>query len=277
MVTAPSSRSGAGKYAIYTYNAKFTPYDVAGNWAQYRQKAINDELLYLFGYGDGGGGPTAEMQETAARLADLPGFPTWSRVAPKSSFAARRARVERPRSAAWVGELYLEYHRGTYTSQGWIKRANRQAENCSARPSSGRPRRRCSDPATADKRAELNEGWELLLFNQFHDILPGSSYRQVYADARADFHAINGGQVRARCCARQLSEAVGTDGPSSPSSTRRRSSGATRSRCCFPTTRSSCRGASAWSGGRGWHQGPRRAAAPALGYALVRGRRPTER
>ena len=129
MVTAPlnpNERFGTTQQPFYTYNAKFTPFDVAGNWAAYRQKNINEDLLYLFGYGDGGGGPTSEMQETAERLRDLPGFTHVEQSSSEAFFARLQERVwDDPDLPRWAGELYLEYHRGTYTSQGWIKRANR--------------------------------------------------------------------------------------------------------------------------------------------------------
>src|SRR5205807_1172131 len=96
MPTAPLDPAfggaAAGMAAFYTYNAKFTPYDVAGTWTAYRQKDINDELLYLFGFGDGGGGPTDTMQETAERLAALPGF---SRVEQSSAEEFFRRLYER--------------------------------------------------------------------------------------------------------------------------------------------------------------------------------------
>jgi alpha-mannosidase len=194
MVTAPIDLatdpwSGA-KESMYTYNAKFTPFDVAGSWKVYRQKIINDELLYLFGFGDGGGGPTDTMQETAKRLADLPDFPRVEQSSAEAFFRRLEERVwNDPDLPTWVGELYLEYHRGTYTSQGWIKRANRRAELLyreaelwSALADLEAP------PAERGKRqAELNRGWESILFNQFHDILPGSSISQVYTDARVDY------------------------------------------------------------------------------------------
>jgi alpha-mannosidase len=197
MVTAPIDLttdpwSGARPY-MYTYNAKFTPFDVAGSWKGYRQKTINAELLYLFGYGDGGGGPTATMQETAQRLAGLPGFPRVEQTSAEAFFQRLEERVwNDPDLPTWVGELYLEYHRGTYTSQGWIKRANRRAELLyreaelwSALADLAAP------PSERGKRqAELNQGWESILFNQFHDILPGSSITQVYADARRDYERI---------------------------------------------------------------------------------------
>lgn len=197
MVTAPIDLTtdpwDGAKPAMYTYNAKFTPFDVAGSWKMYRQKAINDELLYLFGHGDGGGGPTSVMQETALRVADLPGFPRVQQTSAEAFFQRLEERVwNDPDLPTWVGELYLEYHRGTYTSQAWIKRSNRRAELLyreaelwSALADLQRPAaRRGNEPA------ELNHGWEMLLFNQFHDILPGSSITQVYADARRDFQKI---------------------------------------------------------------------------------------
>ncbi|MGZ6308732.1 MAG: alpha-mannosidase, partial [Ktedonobacterales bacterium] len=206
MVTAPlnpSEQSGSTMpQAFYTYNAKFTPYDVAGNWSTYRQKDINDELLYLFGYGDGGGGPTAQMQETAARLEHLPGFPRVEQSSAEQFFRRLERRVwNDPNLPTWAGELYLEYHRGTYTSQAWIKRANRlnellyrEAELWSALAATT-----AAPQATiASWQADLAQGWQTLLFNQFHDILPGSSINQVYVDARADHRevAARGERVR---------------------------------------------------------------------------------
>ncbi|HEY7347153.1 MAG TPA: alpha-mannosidase [Ktedonobacterales bacterium] len=197
MVTAPIDLAldpwPGARPSMYTYNAKFTPFDVAGSWKAYRHKAINHELLYLFGHGDGGGGPTAAMQETASRTANLPGFPQVEQSSAEAFFRRLEERVwGDPNLPTWVGELYLELHRGTYTSQGWIKRANRRAELLYREAELwlamadllGRP----SQPKT--RQSELNQGWESLLFNQFHDILPGSSISQVYTDARADYEKI---------------------------------------------------------------------------------------
>ncbi len=203
MVTAPIDLAtdpwaGAKPY-MATYNARFTPFDVAGSWKEYRQKTLNEELLYLFGYGDGGGGPTATMQETAARLANLPGFPRVRQSSAEEFFRQLEQRVwNDPDLPTWVGDLYLEYHRGTYTSQGWIKRANRhaellyrEAELWAAFAATLEQREQQTLPSRQRTwQAELNQGWESLLFNQFHDILPGSSIAQVYADARADYQEI---------------------------------------------------------------------------------------
>jgi alpha-mannosidase len=168
-----------------TYNGKVSPHAVKGVWDQYRQKDINDELIVLYGWGDGGGGPTREMLEAGRVLADVPGLPRVTPGLAEPFFDRLEARTAGQPLPVWDGELYLEYHRGTYTSQAAIKRANRQAEilyhnaewlGAAARLLAGE-----AFPAEA-----LREGWELILLNQFHDILPGSSIHPVYEDAAAD-------------------------------------------------------------------------------------------
>lgn len=221
MVTAPIDPAvdtwAGAKPSMYTYSAKMTPYDVAGAWAAYRQKDINNELLYLFGYGDGGGGPTAAMQETASRLAHLPGFPRVEQGSAEAFFRRLEQRVwNDPDLPTWVGELYLELHRGTYTSQGWIKRANRQAELLYREAELWSAAASLVDtPAAAlARQTELNQGWEQLLFHQFHDILPGSSIPQVYADARAAYAELlaRGERVRQEALG-SLAEATAAQDP----------------------------------------------------------------
>ncbi|HEV2581350.1 MAG TPA: glycoside hydrolase family 38 C-terminal domain-containing protein, partial [Ktedonobacteraceae bacterium] len=140
----------------------------------------------------GGGGPTEEQMERMQIMADLPDFPQVRAGRAGDYFTDLYQRVwENPRLPTWVGELYLEYHRGTYTSQAHIKQANRRAElfyrevellNAWA-----------SLYGMPSRQAELNQGWRLILLNQFHDVLPGSSIREVYDDAEriyAEAHAI---------------------------------------------------------------------------------------
>jgi alpha-mannosidase len=167
---------------FYSYNGPLRPSDMTGTWMNYRQQDINDHLLYLFGWGDGGGGPTEEQMERMHIMADLPDFPQVRAGRAEDYFTELYQRVwENPRLPTWVGELYLEYHRGTYTSQARIKQANRRAElfyrevellNAWA-GLYGMPSR----------QEQLNQGWQLILLNQFHDVLPGSSIREVYDDA----------------------------------------------------------------------------------------------
>ena len=178
-ITAPSQDA---KTTFYSYNGPLQPSDMTGTWMNYRQQDINDHLLYLHGWGDGGGGPTEEQMERMQIMADLPDFPQVRAGRAEDYFTELYQRVwENPRLPTWVGELYLEYHRGTYTSQARVKQANRRAElfyrdvellNAWA-----------SLYGMPSRQAELNEGWRLVLLNQFHDVLPGSSIREVYDDA----------------------------------------------------------------------------------------------
>ncbi len=167
---------------FYSYNGPLRPGDMTGIWMNYHQKDINDHLLYLCGWGDGGGGPTEEQMERMQIMADLPDFPQVRAGRAEDYFTELYQHVwEHPRLPTWVGELYLEYHRGTYTSQARVKQANRRAElfyrevellNAWA-----------SLYGMSSRQEQLNQGWRLLLLNQFHDVLPGSSIHEVYDDA----------------------------------------------------------------------------------------------
>jgi alpha-mannosidase len=172
-----------------TYNGQLSPREVLGTWKLYNQKETNQELLTLFGWGDGGGGPTREMLESGRVLRDLPGFPLVHQERAEAFFARLAHRLPQDRLPVWDGELYLELHRGTYTSQAANKRANRQAEilfhNAEWLSALAALLGGVDYPAGA-----LHEGWEKLLLNQFHDILPGSSIRQVYEDSREDYARI---------------------------------------------------------------------------------------
>ena len=178
-ITAPELDT---KTTFYSYNGPLRPSDMTGTWMNYRQQDINDHLLYLCGWGDGGGGPTEEQMERMHIMADLPDFPQVRAGRAGDYFTELYQRVwENPRLPTWVGELYLEYHRGTYTSQAHVKQANRRAElfyrevellNAWA-----------SLYGMSSCQEQLNQGWLLILLNQFHDVLPGSSIREVYDDA----------------------------------------------------------------------------------------------
>lgn len=179
-----------------TYNGDLSPRLVIGTQRNYQQKEIHNELLTAFGWGDGGGGPTREMLENSQRLADHPGAPH-VRLGTAGEFFQNLEAQAGERLPVWNGELYLEYHRGTYTSQARSKRANRKsefllhdAEFLAA----------WAALATDYKypHAELTRVWELLCLNQFHDILPGCSIGQVYADSARDYEIIHtiGEQVR---------------------------------------------------------------------------------
>jgi len=177
---------GEGRYN--TYNGDLSPRLVIGTWRNYQQKEAHTELLTAFGWGDGGGGPTREMLENGQRLASHPGAPR-VRLGSACEFFQNLEAQAGDRLPVWNGEIYLEYHRGTYTSQARIKHANRKsefllhdAEFLAA----------WAALATGHKypHTELTRAWELLCLNQFHDILPGSSIGQVYEDSIRDYEAI---------------------------------------------------------------------------------------
>jgi alpha-mannosidase len=153
--------------------------------------------LQPFGFGDGGGGPTDWQIARAEMAADCSGLPRFEQhrvdVFCGRLHAGREALAAAGRPlAAWDGELYLELHRGTYTSQAWLKRQNRLAESALRDIEA----LACSMPAVKAKdlaafRVRIDRAWKTVLLNQFHDILPGSSIEAVYKDARADHAAVS--------------------------------------------------------------------------------------
>lgn len=171
-----------------TYNAFINPAQIMGAWQRYQQKNLNDEVLVCFGYGDGGGGPTKEMLENARRLEKgIPGCPKVRIDKSLNFFKRLEAKVSgNKKLPKWVGELYLEYHRGTYTTMARNKKFNRKSEllyqdieflsTLSEKVAGG------SYP-----KKEINKGWETILLNQFHDIIPGSSIKEVYEDSKAQY------------------------------------------------------------------------------------------
>jgi alpha-mannosidase len=171
----------------YNYNGLANPYDVKTAWEHYRQKNVNTELLMPFGWGDGGGGPTREMIEAIRAQADIPGIPRVQIGKVEPYFERLAERLQDKNIPVWDGELYLEGCHGVYTSQSRNKRLNRKAETlyhdtewlCAL-----------ADTLTGDMafpQSELNAGWEIILHNQFHDVLPGTSIPQVFEDSQADY------------------------------------------------------------------------------------------
>ncbi len=166
-----------------TYNAVVSIAELRAGAARFKDHDRTAGSLLVFGHGDGGGGPTAEMLEMARRAGDLQGVPR-VQLAPTSEFFDRLEEdLGHPRPIQ--GELYFEYHRGTFTSQARTKRGNRAAERllheAEAAAAIAHRLGRAQYPAE-----ELRELWQTVLLNQFHDILPGSSIREVYEDAERD-------------------------------------------------------------------------------------------
>lgn len=181
----------------YTYNGHMDPEEVTGIWKNYKNKDKNEELLIAFGWGDGGGGPTREMLEQSRVMKNIPGIPKVEIIRAEDYFEKIYEHTDHDRLDRWDGELYFEMHRGTYTSQAANKRYNRKTEillhNIEFLSALGTVHNeKCGYP-----KQQLDEIWERVLLNQFHDILPGSSIRQVYEDTTADYEAIaqKGGQL----------------------------------------------------------------------------------
>ena len=182
---------------FYTYNGRMTPEDVVGVWENYKDKDKNDRLLIAYGWGDGGGGPTREMIEQTRVMKNIPGIPKAATSGAEEYFENLYTHVNHDELSVWEGELYFEMHRGTYTSQAANKRSNRKTEillhNLEAVSFlADRLNGESSYPTEA-----LDRMWERTLLNQFHDILPGSSIRQVYEDTAVDYAAIakEGGEL----------------------------------------------------------------------------------
>ena len=160
-----------------TYNGMATMAELRYHAANYKDADRSADAYYLFGYGDGGGGANAGMIEALARASDLQGVPRSTVRTPDDFF--ERLETSAADLAVIEGELYFEYHRGTYTSQARVKHLNRLIEGrlqdvdflAAASRLAGRP---------APSRETVESLWRTLLVNQFHDILPGSSIREVY-------------------------------------------------------------------------------------------------
>lgn len=174
-----------------TYNGLLHPDAIMGGWERYQNKEMNNDILISYGYGDGGGGPTREMLETGRRMEKgVKGIPTVRQCGVLQYFTELEKRVAgSPRMPKWTGEFYFEYHRGTYTSMARNKRANRKSElllrDAELLSTLAALRRGEEYPA-----AELEALWKMVLLNQFHDILPGSSIKEVYEVTKREYEEI---------------------------------------------------------------------------------------
>jgi alpha-mannosidase len=161
------------------YNGNVVPEEIKYARDANTQKGIVDDVIFTYGWGDGGGGPTYEMLENARRLGHYPGLPACSLKTAAEFFSGI---VQKKDSLpSWHGELYLETHRGTYTTQGAAKKTNRKAELLYQQAE-----KLCVMAETrgmAPDWPSLKNGWKKILLLQFHDILPGSSIREVYEDS----------------------------------------------------------------------------------------------
>jgi alpha-mannosidase len=172
---------------VDNYLSELTAVDLDHAASNFRDHVGATTSVVPFGHGDGGGGPTAVMLERARRQADLEGSPAVAHATSEEFF--RSAEEEYGDAPTWVGELYLETHRGTYTSQAAMKQGNRRAEHLlrEAELWSATAALRLGVPYPYD---ELDRIWKVVLLHQFHDILPGSSIAWVHREAAAAYAAV---------------------------------------------------------------------------------------
>lgn len=169
---------------IYEGNCNAT--EVLGSVLRHQQRQIQPNVIMPFGFGDGGGGANEHMLENARRLAKgIPGMPTM-KMSHVSDFIEAFYQTSLEKLPKWQGELYLEYHRGTYTTNTGIKLWHRTLENqliSAERLQSVLAVKGYNQPF------DLQEEWKILLLNEFHDILPGTSIGRVYEEAFAQLKA----------------------------------------------------------------------------------------
>lgn len=169
------------------YDSIVSPEEVFKAERNFKEKGRATSSLLPYGYGDGGGGPVREMVERVRRFKAMEGAPVLRFESPNEFFA--RAREEYPDPPVWTGEMYLEFHRGVYTSQADLKRGNREVEAllwcvewlgaAGAFDSTG------GYPAK-----QVEQLWQRMLLLQFHDILPGSSIAWVNREAREEYEQL---------------------------------------------------------------------------------------
>lgn len=169
---------------VDTYNAVCTVKEILFNVRNFKDHEKSRESYYLFGIGDGGGGPTRDMIERLRRMEDLDGLPKVTTRTPNEFF--QRLEADAKDLLTWVGELYLEYHRGTFTTQAKNKLLNRRSELALR---DIEMLYSMTDIANYPKQ-DIDHCWEIVLLNQFHDIIPGSSITPVYEDSMEQYAEI---------------------------------------------------------------------------------------
>lgn len=170
-----------------TYNGLMEPGTVIGNWQRFKNKDLTRDTLISYGYGDGGGGVNRDMLEMRRAMDAIPGCPNLKTDKAGEFFRKIHDNIENTDRYVhtWDGELYLEYHRGTYTTQGYNKKTNRKLENRLIQLEWLSSLAYILGGTYAQDK--LHDSWECVLLHQFHDIIPGSSIREVYEDSHINY------------------------------------------------------------------------------------------
>ncbi|MDX3341837.1 glycoside hydrolase family 38 C-terminal domain-containing protein [Streptomyces sp. ME02-6979.5a] len=174
---------------VDTYNAQLHARELAHAEKNFADKGRATRSLVPFGWGDGGGGPTREMLERARRLRDLEGSPRVTVEKPSAFFAAAEEEYGE-RAPVWSGELYLELHRATYTTQAKTKQGNRRSEHLLREAELWATAAALRSPSYRYPYERLDRVWKTVLLHQFHDILPGSSIAWVHREARDTYEEV---------------------------------------------------------------------------------------
>ena len=163
------------------------PSQIQENWEAYQDKETGGQTLSMYGYGDGGSGVTEEMLEMVRRFPKVSVMPK-TEIMSGAEFLHRNLKGN-TKLATWDGELYLEMHRGTFTTKSNIKKMNRMLEFSLRETEILRTLAMLGGMEyPAD---DIREAYKKVLLNQFHDILPGSHINPVYEDAMADYHEVD--------------------------------------------------------------------------------------
>ncbi|MEM3960214.1 MAG: glycoside hydrolase family 38 C-terminal domain-containing protein, partial [Ignisphaera sp.] len=171
---------------ITSYNETMTPTSIYRYWERYKQKDTIPFTVYSYGYGDGGGGPTREMMEYIELVNKLPYIPFVKHFNEREY--VENVKKTKDLMPIWSGELYVEIHRGTYTTNIAVKNAMAEAEKALKEAETLSTIANILSGHHINKR--MDSLWHLLLFNQFHDIIPGSSIKEVYDDAVTDLRKV---------------------------------------------------------------------------------------
>ncbi len=173
-----------------TYTGIINPNMALGTFKRFQNRDLTEDTIMLFGFGDGGGGPTKEMLENAERLRyGMPGIPRIEQEFEREFFDRTYEKIARLQDMPkWNGELYFEYHRGTLTSIGKNKRYNRKSEILYTQLETLASM--LKEKGVEYPKEVIERGWEILLLNQFHDIIPGSAIEEVYVQSDKEYEEI---------------------------------------------------------------------------------------
>lgn len=192
-ITTPEPHNPKDSW-FYTYNGQLLPRTVQGVWESYSEKNLNQDMLISYGYGDGGGGVNRDQLEQRRRIDRIPGLPNLKTSTAGEYFEKLKENIKNADGFVntWDGELYLEYHRGTYTSHAHNKRMNRKMELLyrEAEWLTVMDALAQGSHLDAAQQEKLTQGWKHILTDQFHDIIPGSSIFEVYEDSKKDYEWI---------------------------------------------------------------------------------------